>query len=401
MTNELLEFDRFHTEELPRRLAAGNGALARNLAARLGPLTLQLDDGRSFTYAAHDTGIEIHKGALPESTRIEFDHECWLNLVRDLESGPGLLYSQRGQMKNGKGSDFLEWESGWRALYHGRPIFDPPDRAAEGLMDRSGRPLDLAQKFSLDCDLGEMAHFMKTTGFAVIEQVFSEAEIGKFWQASEALKSQAQEGDQSSWWGKSSSGETVLTRVLDGSVHEDLKNLEREERLTRFIEAVEPDLVPNLEGRDFISVLYKNRAMTEGLSDLPWHRDCGMGGHATMCPTINLSIFLSETNDETGPLRFLAGSHLGSIPFMDATAKDAPKGTSLQARPGDISLHYGDVMHAAPPPTGAGELRRSLVLTWKPAHAQPHTGEGHYNDVLLEGSEDGQVANLQQVLTRN
>jgi len=401
MTNDLLEFGHFHAEELPRRLANGNGALARELAARLGPLTLQLDDGRAFTYAANEKGIEIHAGSFPESTRIEFNHACWLNLVRDLESGPGLLYSQRGQMKNGKGSDFLEWESGWRAMYHGRPIFEPADRASEGLTDQDGQPLDLAQKFSLDSDLTEMAHFMKETGYAVIEKVFTSEEIERFWQASEELKAQARQGDQSSWWGKSSSGETVLTRVLDGSVHESLDNLDKEERLTRFIEAVEPDLVPNFEGHDFISVLYKNPAMVEGLSDLPWHRDCGMGGHATMCPTINLSIFLSETNDETGPLRFLAGSHRGSVPFMDTTAKGAPKGTSLRAQPGDISLHYGDVMHAAPPPTGAGELRRSLVLTWKPPHAQPHTGEGHYNDVLLDGSDDGQVANLQQVLERS
>ena len=401
MTNDLLEFGRFHAEELPRRLADGNGALARDLATRLGPLTIQLDDGRAFTYAANEKGIKIHAGSLPESTRIEFSHECWLNLVRDLESGPGLLYSQRGEMKNGKGSDFLEWESGWRAMYHGRPIFEPADRASEGLTDQDGQPLDLAQKFSLDCDLTEMAHFMKETGFAVIENVFSHEEIERFWQASEELKSQARQGDQSSWWGKSNSGETVLTRVLDGSVHENLDNLDKEERLTRFIDAVEPDLVPNFEGHDFISVLYKNPEMVEGLSDLPWHRDCGMGGHASMCPTINLSIFLSETNDETGPLRFLAGSHRGSVPFMDATAEGAPKGTSLRAQPGDISLHYGDVMHAAPPPAGTGQLRRSLVLTWKPSHARPHTGEGHYNDVLLEGSSDGQVANLQQVLERS
>ena len=48
--------------------------------------------------------------------------------------------------------------------------------------------------------------------------------------------------------------------------------------------------------------------MKEGLSDLPWHRDCGMGGHASMCPTINLSIFISEANEATGPLKVLPGS---------------------------------------------------------------------------------------------
>ena len=398
MQSDPIEFERFHLEELPLRLASGNGALAHDLAARLGPLTLQLEDGRAFTYSANETSIEIQKGASSEATRIQFDHDCWLNLVRDLESGPGLLYSQRGQIKQGTGADFLEWESGWRAMYHGRPIFEPADRASDGLCDQEGQPLELERKFNLGSDLAEMAHFMKETGFVVIEKVFSPKEVALLWQASDDLKARARQGDQASWWGKSQSGEATLTRVLDGSVHQALSELYKEKRLTRLLEAVEPELVPNFAGNDFISVLYKNPDMVEGLSDLPWHRDCGMGGHATMCPTINLSIFLSEANEETGPLRFLAGSHRGSVPFMDPNAKRAPSGLSLHAQAGDVSLHYGDVMHAAPPPTGKGNFRRSLVMTWKPPHGQPHTGEQHYNDVLLDGSGDGQVANINQII---
>ena len=35
---------------------------------------------------------------------------------------------------------------------------------------------------------------------------------------------------------------------------------------------------------DGVTVLWKRPAVTEGLADLPWHRDCGMGGHALNCP---------------------------------------------------------------------------------------------------------------------
>ena len=120
-----------------------------------------------------------------------------------------------------------------------------------------------------------------------------------------------------------------------------------------------------------------------------------------MCPTINVSIFLSEANEATGPLKVLPGSHRGSVPAIDATHEKAPAGRFLDAMPGDVSFHYGDVMHAAPPPTGVGSLRRSAVVTFKPEGSQPHTGKQHYNDVLLEGAEDGQVAHLQTVLERS
>ncbi len=392
------DFDAFHREALPALLAGGNGALAQALAGRLGGLALQVPDGRSYTYAASEAGVVVRPGSEDARTVIEMDLQSWADLVRDLETGPGLLYSQRGKVLRGDGMAFIAWESAWRAMYHGRPIFEPADRASAGLRDRAGHPLDSSQTFTPGSDLADVVHFMKEAGFVLLRGVFSAEEVEEFWRASDWLKDQAREGDQQSWWGKSRSGESVLTRVLDGSGHAAFRGLDKEERLTRILKAVEPGLVPNLDAGDFASVLYKNPDMVEGLSDLPWHRDCGMGGHAVMCPTINVSIYLSEANEATGPLKVLPGSHRGSVPAIDATHEKAPSGIFVEGRPGDVSFHYGDVMHAGPPPKGEGPFRRSAVLTWKPAGARPHTGRRHYNDVLLEGSEDGQVAHLQQVL---
>ena len=47
---EPLDFHRFHREELPRRLRAGNGALAARDARRLGSLAFRLPDGAAYTY---------------------------------------------------------------------------------------------------------------------------------------------------------------------------------------------------------------------------------------------------------------------------------------------------------------------------------------------------------------
>ena len=66
---------------------------------------------------------------------------------------------------------------------------------------------------------------------------------------------------------------------------------------------------------------------------------------------------------------------------------------TVPARAGDVTVHIGDVMHAAPPPTaGQGPFRESILLVYHPDY-EHHRGERHYNDVLL-GDEAGQVTHL-------
>ena len=65
----------------------------------------------------------------------------------------------------------------------------------------------------------------------------------------------------------------------------------------------------------------------------------------------------------------------------------------------NVTLHYGDIMHAAPPPTGAGPFRKCALLSYARADAYNHRGESSYNDVLLS-REDGQVEHLAKVARR-
>ena len=70
-------------------------------------------------------------------------------------------------------------------------------------------------------------------------------------------------------------------------------------------------------------------------------------------------------------------------------------GMILDANPGDVSLHYGDTVHAAPPPQkrATGDYRISAVTGYVRDGVRPHGGRRHYNDVLL-GNEDGQVDHM-------
>ncbi len=393
-----LDFCAFHREELPRRLAAGHGALAaRDELIALGGLAFRIPGGEAFTYRPREGGVDVVAGDADAQTVIELSREHWSELAHDLESAPGLLYAGRVRCTRGDAMRFVRWEPGLRAMYHGRPVF-APERA--DLRDRRGRPLDPMQGFALTDERADMAHFLRTAGYLLAKGVFSREETRLLQERALALESRARKGDKRSWWGKNAAGNEVLCRVTRcGQEDAELRGLARDPRIADLAALSHHPLVPREQWGDGVAILIKNPLMTEGLSDLPWHRDCGMGGHATMCPVLIFSIYLAPSRPETGELRMLPGSHEASLGFFEATDPRAPRGIGLAADAGDVTLHYGDIMHAAPPPTGPGPFRKCVLLSYARADAYNHRGESSYNDVLL-ARDDGQVEHLAKIARR-
>jgi hypothetical protein len=153
--------------------------------------------------------------------------------------------------------------------------------------------------------------------------------------------------------------------------------------------------------KDGVTVLWKRPGVEEGLANLPWHRDCGMGGHASMCPTAVLSVFLGPNTPEAGQLSFLPGSWQKSFPFAEAGDAHAPQGVAPPASAGDVTLHYGDGLHVAPAPTGAlGPYRSCVLIGFARAGGGHHRGLRHYNDALL-GAEDGQIEHMSKLVSKS
>ena len=152
-----------------------------------------------------------------------------------------------------------------------------------------------------------MAHFLRTVGYLWIRNVFSEEEVEELRRESERLRSSAREGDQESWWGKNAQGESLLCRVLRAGKEPKMRSLHSDPRLRGLAELCDEKMVLKqaAEAKDGVTVLWKQPGVTEGLGDLPWHRDCGMGGHGSMCPTAVLSVFLGPNTPEAGAISFL------------------------------------------------------------------------------------------------
>jgi ectoine hydroxylase-related dioxygenase (phytanoyl-CoA dioxygenase family) len=393
-----VDFERFHREELPRRLAAGNGALAARGAARLRSFAFRVAGGGAFTYVPGEGAIDVVPGDDAADTVIELAPEIWDNFVGELDAAAGLLYGGRARCLRGKAIRWLDWEPVLRAMLHGRPVYDA-ERVA--LADRAGRPLDPAATFTLDSDRDDMAHFLRTAGYLFVRDVFRAGEIARFVAESEELRAEAVAGDKLSWWGKRN-GEAVLCRVTRAGAKPGLRSVPNDPRLLALVALADERLEHRIKGGqdEGISVIWKQPGVDEGLGDLPWHRDCGMGGHAIMCPVLVASVFLTPSTPETGDLRMLPGSWQAGCGPIDARHPQAPRGVAFAARPGDVSLHYGDTMHAAPPPerSDLAVYRTSAVTGYARPGVRPHRGR-HYNEVL-HGRADGQVEHLARVAER-
>ncbi len=387
-------FHRFNQVDLPSRLAAGNGALAVRALGGLGTLAIATPAG-VYTYRPSDSTVEVAAGDDDADTVIQVGFDDWLGLVTDLDTAPGLLYGGRAESTRGTPMRFIGWETGLRAMFHGLMPYDPD---IVDLRDANGDPLDVTATFPFaqtSQRAREMRHFLTTTGYLLVTDVFSAAEVAALVADAAMLHAQATPGDGRSWWGRNAAGDEVLCRVLDANRSAPFLELAADERIRRLADLAPEQLVErDPKAKDTVTVLWKVPDMVEGLADLPWHRDCGMGGHALNCPTVVVTVCLTSGTAEAGELRALPGSHRGGFPFVDGDDIKAPTGVALRATAGDVSLHYSDLMHVSMAPTSTvGPHRISALLAFIPPDAGHHRGERHYNDVLLDGS-DGQVDHL-------
>jgi len=106
--------------------------------------------------------------------------------------------------------------------------------------------------------------------------------------------------------------------------------------------------------------LVKPLGIVKGLSDLPWHKDCGQGRHSLMCNALTCGISVTGADRVSGALGVVPGSHRANvkIPGRDRIMDMAPR--MLETLTGDVTVHCSDTLHRAHPPT---ERPRKVVYS--------------------------------------
>jgi hypothetical protein len=358
-------------------------------------LTIGSPDGTAWTYLATTDGIVVTPGA-SGGARVVLEADAFDDLVTERWSIFGLLYPGRVTVAAGSFEHVSAWEPVLQHLWFDRPLYDGDAIAA--LVDGDGAPLDLHRTFTLADDDTEVGHFLRTAGYVVLRGVFSTTEIAALDLEERRLRALARPDDHRSWWATDSSGHEVCCRLTyTGDRSELFAGLSRDPRLVRIASWSDDRLVAMPDRIDGTSVVIKNPDVVQGLSDLPWHRDCGMGGHQVLCPSINIGIQLDRANAANGQLAFLAGSHRHTNVGADIAQHPDWPVVAVDAEPGDVTVHFAHLLHVAPPPTAPDAHRRASYVSFNNPRVLEVIPPGQgYNDVVFSQG-DGHVRNVDEL----
>ena len=345
-----VEAEVFFGEELPK-LLADRSELALPGARELGPRPTAFSvDGRSWTLTLDDGGINLVDGDEGAKAVVVLDAEGFADLVNDIRTPIGFMTGGDLDMPRGRLDDFLDWAVILRSLIDGIPVHTT---GAVEFRDRSGDPLDLGRAFTLDDDPAEMAHFLAEAGFLHIAGVFTEDEMAAVSAEIDAAMPNYSPDDGRSWWAKTVSGEHRLVRLQ--YFHEQSPTtaaLLQDERLQRLATLTDDDHQLRKPGgnANIIEALVKPIGIVEGISDVPWHKDCSLGSHSYRCCSMTVGISVTGADAASGQLRVVPGSHRALIQAgFVRRGLDLPQ-VDLPTKTGDVTIHLSCTLHMSQPP---------------------------------------------------
>ena len=157
----------------------------------------------------------------------------------------------------------------------------------------------------------------------------------------------ATQDDGDSWWAEDADGNAQAVRVLNF--------FEKSEALQAVTLSDRYQWLGDLTGdghcfRKSAEGLVKPLGIAKGLSDLPWHKDCGQGRHSLMCNALTCGISVTGADRVSGALGVVPGSHRANVkvPGCDPVMDMAPR--MLETQTGDVTVHCSDTLHRAHPP---------------------------------------------------
>lgn len=319
----------------------------------LPPLGLSVD-GRSVTLSASDGGLAMRSGIDHAGVVATLDGSALSDLVQDVQSTMGLAMTGRVKITTGSVNDWIGWEPVLRALLDGRKVHETGDVT---FVDLDGGELDLDRVFTLGDDPAEVAHFLTQAGFLHLRGVFDPAEMATISDDIDEWMGRARPDDGESWWATDHTGASIPVRVLFfAEKSAALRTLLHDERIG-WIESLTGDGHRYSGGGEG---LVKPLGIVRGLSDLPWHKDCGQGKHSYICSGLTCGISVTGADRVSGSLGVIPGSHrantmaTGRDPSLDLPSR------TIETVTGDVTVHCSDTLHRAYPPI---ERPRKVVYT--------------------------------------
>jgi hypothetical protein len=239
-----------------------------------------------------------------------------------------------------------DWWLVLRCVVDGRPVHRP------GAVEV---PVDLGRSFTLDDDPDEILSFLTTAGFLHLRRVFSEGEMAAVSADMDDAAPGYHDGDEHSWWATLDDGARQVVRMQGFDQRSPATcALVDDDRLARIAAIAGLGHANPAAGTNRIEALFKPLGVQQGISDVPWHKDCSLGRHSYDCCSLTVGISVTGAGPGTGQLRVIAGSHRALVwpSVLDPTTTGLPE-VALATDTGDVTVHLSCTLHMAEPPTVA------------------------------------------------
>jgi hypothetical protein len=339
----------FCDETLPD-LIAEHGRLAARGYAQLGlqPLGFEVGDVRCSLVPDGDT-LALRHDIVDAVTVVALTPAAFSDLVQEVTTTLGLGMRAAVEMRRSTMDGFVAWEPALRALIDGRPVHEP---GMVELVDADGAPLDLHRGFTLDDTRDEIGAFLAAAGFVKIRGVFEPNDMNEIVDDLADAVTEARRDDGQSWWARDGQGEWYAARILGFNEKSPaLRKLLHDDRFAQLGTLTDDAFTQrDPDNSDAAEGLTKRLGVTDGISDLPWHKDCSPGGHSYGCCGLTVGICLTAADRESGELGVVAGSHRANVQGGGVRADlDLPR-VPLPAGVGDVTIHCSCTLHMSRPP---------------------------------------------------
>ena len=356
-----IELEAWIENQLPLLLEQ-NSAIAFEGAELLGcrPLGIRVSE-KSFTLIPSNGHIKMNKGLDSAAVVVDMDEISFSDLVQDIQTPQSLATAKVIDLPLRDHFRFLKWWPVIRAIIDGRPVHKPGDI---DFVEQDGSPLDLNRSFTLEDSNKDISWFLSQTGFLHLEGWWSQDLMHEIYTDIDNSIKKYQRGDGRSWWAKTKDGKDHCVRLQYFQEHsETVKKLLNDEKHKRIASLPGDGHTLEWNGnnqQNVIEALVKPIGIVEGISDLPWHKDCSLGRHSYDCSSITVGISVTGADDKSGQLAVVAGSHRANLqpnfihPYLDLPA------VALPTKTGDVTVHLSCTLHMSHPPI---ERERRVMYT--------------------------------------
>ncbi|MET0881476.1 MAG: phytanoyl-CoA dioxygenase family protein [Acidimicrobiales bacterium] len=342
----------FFAVDLPAAVERHPDLIERLVGLNLRPLRIEVD-GRSWVLQRDAEGTPRVTGDGDTSLTLRLTADQLSDLVNDQITPVGLMTAGTLDLEPMRIGGLMDWWLVLRSLLDERPIH------TSGGVDL---PDDLGRSFTLDDDPEELRAYLARAGYLHLRGVYTPEEMQRISDDMDAAEPEYADGDGHSWWATLSDGSRRVVRMQRFEDRSPTTTALLDDDRLRALGRL-PGCGHTVDvGREYrVEALFKPLGVRQGISDVPWHKDCSLGRHSYECCSLTIGISVTGAGPTSGQLRVVPGSHRALVwpSLFDAAQLDLPD-LPLPTEAGDVTVHLSCTLHMAQPPT---ERERKVLYT--------------------------------------